>query len=62
MTELDQIHHQERLICELRVRWAMAERRIAQQQLIIDRLHRRLERCEPSPRRAAESVFKGAAE
>lgn len=62
MTELDQIHHQERLICELRVRWAMAERRIAQQQLVIDRLNQRLARLESTPRRAAESVFKGAAE
>lgn len=57
MTEEDQIRTQESYICELRVRLALAEKRIAQQQLVIDRLHRRLERLQPDPRGAAERVF-----
>ena len=57
MTEEDQIRTQESHICELRVRLALAEKRVAQQQLVIDRLHRRLERLQPDPRRAAERAF-----
>lgn len=57
MTEQDQIRSQESYICELRVRLALAEKRVAQQQLIIDRLHRRLERYQPDARREAERAF-----